>query len=129
MTIRERIEAFWAGERPDTIPYTIYQNEWRHTKDDQPIAEARATWPEKLFWCNIRVGDYGLPPQELREKVLGLVEEGSVDGRLFAFEVSEQYPDNWRESMPVVLEALEETANYGAVGVSNRKEYLRGNVK
>jgi hypothetical protein len=27
----------------------------------------------------------------------------------FAFEVSEQYPANWRESMPVVLEALKET--------------------
>ena len=34
MNIRERIEAFWAGERPDKIPYTIYQNEWRHTQND-----------------------------------------------------------------------------------------------
>src|SRR5690242_8088715 len=34
MDIRERIEAFWAGERPDRIPYTIYQNEWRHTSGD-----------------------------------------------------------------------------------------------
>ncbi len=23
----ERLEAFWAGEKPDRIPYTIYQNE------------------------------------------------------------------------------------------------------
>ena len=34
MDIRERLEAFWLGERPDQIPYTIYQNEWRHTADD-----------------------------------------------------------------------------------------------
>ena len=34
MTPEERIEAFWAGERPDQIPYTIYHNEFRHTKDD-----------------------------------------------------------------------------------------------
>ena len=34
MNIRERIEAFWSGERPDRIPYTIYQNEWRHTAAD-----------------------------------------------------------------------------------------------
>ena len=34
MTIRERLEAFWSGNRPDRIPHTIYQNEWRHTADD-----------------------------------------------------------------------------------------------
>ena len=34
MKIRERIEAFWAGEQPDQIPYTIYQNEWRHYASD-----------------------------------------------------------------------------------------------
>ena len=33
----------------------------------------------------------------------------SPDGRRLAFEVSEQYPANWKESMPVVLEALQET--------------------
>jgi hypothetical protein len=37
------------------------------------------------------------------------VAEGSPDGKRFAFEVSEQYPANWRDSMPVVLEALKET--------------------
>lgn len=34
MNIHEKLEAFWSGEKPDRIPYTIYQNEWRHTKDD-----------------------------------------------------------------------------------------------
>lgn len=34
MNIHERLEAFWSGEQPDMIPYTIYQNEWRHAKDD-----------------------------------------------------------------------------------------------
>ncbi len=34
MNIRERIDAFWSGERPDRIPFTIYQNEWRHWADD-----------------------------------------------------------------------------------------------
>lgn len=34
MTIRERIEAFWAGDRPDKIPYTIYSWERRGVKDD-----------------------------------------------------------------------------------------------
>src|SRR5690606_8012811 len=26
MTLREQLAAFWAGERPDQIPYTIYQS-------------------------------------------------------------------------------------------------------
>jgi len=28
VTIRERLEAFWSGEQPDRIPYTIYYWEW-----------------------------------------------------------------------------------------------------
>jgi len=34
MNPQERLEAFWAGQRPDQIPYIIYWNEWRHTADD-----------------------------------------------------------------------------------------------
>ena len=49
MNIHERLEAFWSGEKPDRIPYTIYQNEWRHTKNDPawlPLFEAGlgVTW-------------------------------------------------------------------------------------
>ncbi len=73
---------------------------------DMTLPEARDAWPEKLFWCNIRVGDYQLPPDELKDRVVSMVEEGSVDGRQFALEVSEDLPGNWRESLPVVLEAL-----------------------
>jgi len=76
---------------------------------DQTLAEARAAWPDKLFWSNINVACYQLPPAELREVVLERVEQAAPDGRKLAFEVSEQYPANWRESLPVVLEALKET--------------------
>jgi hypothetical protein len=34
MDIHERLHAFWLGERPDKIPYTIYQWEWNQAKDD-----------------------------------------------------------------------------------------------
>ena len=49
MNIHERLEAFWCGEKPDRIPYTIYQNEWRHTQHDpawQALFEAGlgVTW-------------------------------------------------------------------------------------
>ena len=76
---------------------------------DLTLAQARAAWADKLFWSNLNVGCYDLPPAQLKELVLRRVAEAAPDGRRLAFEVSEQYPANWRESMPVVLEALQET--------------------
>ena len=73
------------------------------------LAECRAAWPDKLFWSNINVACYNLPPEQLTALVLDRVEEASPDGKRLAFEVSEQYPANWKESMLVVLEALRET--------------------
>jgi len=76
---------------------------------DQTLAEARTVWLDKLFWSNINVALYELPPEELKQVVLERVEQAAPDGKRLAFEVSEQYPGNWRESIPVVLEALKET--------------------
>lgn len=78
---------------------------------DMTLAEARAAWPDKLFWSNLNIGSYDLPPDELRKLVLERVEEAAPDGRRLAFEVSEQSPTNWRDSLPVVLRALRETRN------------------
>lgn len=44
-----------------------------------------------------------LPKDEVRKLVLEWVEKAAPDGRLLAFEVSEDVPLNWKESMPVVL--------------------------
>jgi hypothetical protein len=76
---------------------------------DLTLAEARAVWPDKLFWSNLNVALYQLPPEELRATVLERVAEAAPDGKGLAFEVSEHLPQNWAESMPVVLEALKET--------------------
>ncbi len=75
---------------------------------DMTLEQCRAVWPDKLFWSNINVSNYYMPPQELKELVASLVKQAAPDGRRLAFEVSEQYPDNWKESMPVVLEVLNE---------------------
>jgi len=76
---------------------------------DQTLAEARAAWPDKLFYSNINVGLYELPPAALKQTILERAAEGAPDGRRLAFEVSEELPRNWRTSMPLILEALEET--------------------
>jgi hypothetical protein len=76
---------------------------------DMTLAECRAAWPDKLFWSNINVACYNLPPKELKALVLERVEQASPDGTKLAFEISEQYPANWKRSVPVVLDALNET--------------------
>lgn len=75
---------------------------------DLTLDQCRAIWHDKLFWVNISVSNYELPPAELKELVARLAKQAAPDGRRLAFEVSEQYPHNWKQSMPVVLEALNE---------------------
>ncbi len=73
---------------------------------DMQLAECREVWPDKLFWSNINVANYDLPPGELKQVVHDMISQGAVGGSRLAFEVSEHVPRNWRQSMPVVLEAL-----------------------
>lgn len=75
---------------------------------DMTLAEARAAWPDKLFWSNINLGCYELSPRALTEEIWRRAADAAPDGRRLAFEVSEDRPPRWRESMPVILAALEE---------------------
>jgi hypothetical protein len=75
---------------------------------DLTLAQARAAWPDKLFWSNINLETYDLPPERIRATVLEAVRQAAPDGRRLAFEVSEDLPRRWRESMPVILAALQE---------------------
>jgi len=87
-------------------PIDLIESLTEPNEGDQTLDQARAAWPNKLLWCNIRVGDYQLPPDQLRAQVQDMVRRGTPDGSRLAFEVSEHIPVNWRESMPVVLDAL-----------------------
>ena len=89
-------------------PLDLVESFTEPPEGDQPLAVARANWPDKLIWCNIGVSDYQLPAAELREKVQSMVAAGAPDGKRLALEVSEHLPERWRESMPVVLQALKE---------------------
>lgn len=73
---------------------------------DMSFGEAHAAMPGKVFWANINVSHYNLPPVELKKKVLEFACQASPDGINLAFEISEDLPVNWRQSIPVVLEAL-----------------------
>jgi hypothetical protein len=77
---------------------------------DQTMAEARAAWPDKMFWANVNVGAYSLPPAGLKTYVQQMVRDASPDGRRLALELSEDIPPNWAESMAVVQAALRDLA-------------------
>lgn len=90
-------------------PIDVIESFTMPPEGDMTLAQARAAWPEKRFWSNLNIGCYQLPSAELRQLVLDRVAQAAPDGRKLAFEVSEQFPANWRESMLTVLKALQET--------------------
>jgi hypothetical protein len=89
-------------------PMNLIESLTEPPEGDMEMEKCRESWPDKLFWCNINVSAYNLPENELRERVVRLARQGSVNGSKFAFEVSEHIPRNWRTSMPIVLRTLNE---------------------
>jgi hypothetical protein len=75
---------------------------------DMSLAQSRAALQDKVFWSNINVGVYSLPPDKLRQWVRERVQAAAPDGRGLVFEISEDLPSNWREAIPVVLETLKQ---------------------
>lgn len=90
-------------------PMDIIESLTPPPEGDLTLAQARAIWPDKCLWSNLNIGCYALPPAELKALVLDRVQQAAPDGKRLAFEVSEQGPPNWEESMAVVLDALRET--------------------
>lgn len=87
-------------------PLDIIESLTPPPEGDMTLAEARAAFPDKLFWSNVNLGCYELNEQDLTEEIWQRVRDGAPGGRLLAFEVSEDRPPRWRESMPVILKAL-----------------------
>ena len=73
---------------------------------DMTYDQCRAAWPDKVFWANINLDLYYRGPERLREAVIAKRERAGK--RALAFELSEDLPSNWRETIPVVLKTLEE---------------------
>ena len=111
MNIRERLEVFWAGERPDVIPFTIYQNEWRHTQDDPAWQElyekglgvtwhlrtTKEIWPSGVEFWDDTVTENG---KTLLKRVISTP----------VGEVYELYDEDWRQK-----HFLETTEDYAVM--------------
>ncbi len=89
-----------------TAPFHIVESLTEPPEGDMTYAACRAAWPDKVFWANINVGLYALPPDELRQAIQA--KQAGAGKRGLAFEISEDIPPNWREAVPVVLKTLEE---------------------
>jgi len=87
-------------------PFHMIESLTEPPEGDMTYDECRAAWPDKVFWGNINLELYSRPPGELRDAVIAKRERAGK--RAFAFEISEDLPPNWAESIPVVLDALEE---------------------
>jgi hypothetical protein len=62
--------------------------------------------PRKVLWANINVGLYGLPPTDLRRAIIAMRQRAGK--RALAFAIAEDIPENWRDSVPVILQMLQE---------------------
>lgn len=73
---------------------------------DMDYAEIRQALPDTYIWSNISLSAYNLEDCELEHWVRRAVSECAPDGRNFALAILEDIPSNWRQKVPVVLEAL-----------------------
>lgn len=75
---------------------------------DMSYREIREALPETYIWSNISLSVYALPDDELRRWIHAAARDCAPDKRLFAFAILEDIPPNWREKIPVILDALRE---------------------
>ena len=73
---------------------------------DMTLAECRAAWPQKRLWANINVSKFDLPPDQLKVEIRWSVEEGTPDGCGLALEISEDFPKNWQQGIPAILDSI-----------------------
>ena len=67
-------------------------------------AEARKAWPEKFLWQNINLGWYEMPPEEFKSNIKRIIKEAG--NRRHCLMISEEAPDSWQKTVPLVLETI-----------------------
>ncbi len=72
---------------------------------DMRYDECRAAWPDKVFWANLNLGCYHLPPDRLRAEVRAKLARAGRRGVVLG--MSEDLPPNWQETLPIILEELQ----------------------
>ena len=87
-------------------PYHMIDSLTESPEGDMTYDQCRKFWPEKTLLGNINVDLYSKPEEVLRQAVIDKRQRGGK--RAFALQISEDTPPNWRDVIPVVLNALKE---------------------
>ena len=87
-------------------PFHMVESLTEAPEGDMTYAECRQAWPDKVFWANINVDLYSQPEDVLRQAVID--KRNRAGKKALAFEISEDMPANYAESVPVVLKTLQE---------------------
>ena len=85
-------------------PLPIIESLTEPPEGDMRYDECRAAWPDKVFWANINMGAYALPPALLRADIIAKRERAGKRG--LAFEMAEDLPADWETAIPVILQTL-----------------------
>lgn len=87
-------------------PFHMIESLTEAPEGDMTYAECREAWPDKVFWANINVDLYYEPKKVLKQAVIDKRHRAGKKGLLF--EISEDMPKNYLDTIPVVLETLKE---------------------
>ncbi len=92
------------AERIAAAPFHIVESLTEPPEGDMMYDQCRKEWPNKTFWGNINQGLFSQPEPQLRQAIID--KRLRAGKKAFAFEAYEYLPPNWRQSFPVILDAL-----------------------
>jgi len=92
-----------AGEIAEA-PLNIIESLTEPPEGDMRYDECRALWPDKVFWANLNLSVYAMPPAQLRDEIIAKC--ARAGRRSLAFEIAEELPSQWETAIPVILDAL-----------------------
>lgn len=85
-------------------PFHMIESLTEPPEGDMTYDQCRRAWPDKVFWANINVALYDEPEAVLRQAVVDKRQRAGKQA--LAFEISEDLPANWQQSIPIVLDTL-----------------------
>jgi hypothetical protein len=94
------------AEQIGQSPLPIIESLTEPPEGDMWYDECRAAWPEKVFWANLNLDVYALPPDQLRAEIIAKRRRAGKRG--LAFEIAEALPPQWETAIPVILDTLRE---------------------
>jgi len=73
---------------------------------DMSVAEARVRWPDKFLWLHPPLGWHQEDLATLAGRIRNMVRDAGL--RRYCLMISEDIPPNWQQSVPLVLQTLDD---------------------